>query len=223
MANFQQLAITGYEQQPVPNRFFQPVEHTGHLAVLLPGLNYTAQMPLLYYPAQLLLSLGADVLQVNYDYPVRPGYRSLSEEERDALLHADADAALRAGLAQADYTRLTLLGKSIGTLALGRLLAGSGLPEHTQAVWLTPLLANNHAYADLRQATQHGLFVMGTTDPYYDPARWQELRAQSHTDMVLIEGADHGLNLAGNVPGSVDALGRVMRAMQHFLTDTPLN
>ena len=56
-------------KNPMPdNTFFWQEDKTDHLALILPGLNYTCDMPLLYYSAQFLVAEGADVLQVKYDY-----------------------------------------------------------------------------------------------------------------------------------------------------------
>ncbi len=62
------VKIAGYEQAPVPNTFFRQDGPTDHLALIFPGYGYTPDMPALYYPMALLRDLGADVLQVRYDY-----------------------------------------------------------------------------------------------------------------------------------------------------------
>jgi len=66
------IPISGYNSTTVPNRFFQQTGAARTLAVVLPGLNYTCDMPLLYYPSRLLVEHGADVLQVQADYTLRP-------------------------------------------------------------------------------------------------------------------------------------------------------
>src|SRR5215210_1072785 len=62
------LDIRGHRGDAVPNTFFAQDSETHHLAVVFPGLGYTAHMPVLYYPRRLLLERGADVLLVEYDY-----------------------------------------------------------------------------------------------------------------------------------------------------------
>ena len=61
------LSISGYGDKAVPNRFFQQVGFASELVVLLPGLNYSCDLPLLYYPMRLLVERGADVLQLRTD------------------------------------------------------------------------------------------------------------------------------------------------------------
>lgn len=134
------LEISGYRNQPVPNTFFKQDEETRQVAILLPGWEHTCHMPLLYYPARLLLALGADVLQVEYAYNLRTDFQALPNSERLQWLFTDA-AACSAALTQYTYEQVTLIGKSIGTLAMGHLLTTE--PRLAQAVWLTPLLRND--------------------------------------------------------------------------------
>jgi hypothetical protein len=50
------LDIAGYERATVPNTFIRQQDETARAALILPGLGYTAQMPLLFYVAELLLA-----------------------------------------------------------------------------------------------------------------------------------------------------------------------
>lgn len=219
--NIQQLAINGHDDQPLANTFIQLQAGASHLAVILPGERYTVERPLLYYTTRLLLDTGADVLHVNYDYLNRPNYGTLSEIAREAMLFADADAALNSGLAEGTYTRLTLVGKSLGTRSMSHLLTQADNLPATQAIWLTPLLTSDHVFARLLNIRQHSLHVIGTGDRFYQARRWQELRALPQTDMLLVQDADHSLNLPGDIPASLDILKRVMRGVQHFLSEPP--
>src|SRR5512144_3131343 len=119
------LPILGYNSTDVPNRFFQQTRAARELAVLLPGLNYTCDMPLLYYPARLLVERGADVLQVHADYTL-PAFQSKERVEQVAWLGQDAQAAVQVCMRQRPYERLILIGKSIGTLGLAYLVTQGG-------------------------------------------------------------------------------------------------
>jgi predicted alpha/beta-hydrolase family hydrolase len=125
----------------VPNRFLHTKGASDQLAVLLPGLGYTLDMPLFYYAENLLQERGWHVLRVEYAYNTRPEFQTLPKLERDRWILADTTAAWRAGLSQRTYERVVLIGKSLGTLAMGHLLTLADLPPNVGAVWLTPLLA----------------------------------------------------------------------------------
>jgi predicted alpha/beta-hydrolase family hydrolase len=135
------LPIQGFRDEAVPNRFLRPEGATDHLAILLPGFGYTLDMPLFYYAENLLLERGWDVLRVEYAYNTRPEFQGLTKPERDRWLLEDTTAAWRAGLGRRAYERVVLIGKSLGTLAMGHLLTMADPPLNVGAVWLTPMLA----------------------------------------------------------------------------------
>ena len=113
--------------------------------------------------------------------------------------------------------RLTLIGKSLGTYALGIVVsAGFALPP-TAAVWLTPLIRNEALRRQIREWGGPSLFVIGTNDPHYDPDLVEEVRESTGGEVVTIDGADHILEIAGDLPGSVRAVERVLVAMESFL------
>ncbi len=95
MPNGQQLPIVGYRGETVPNRFVRQKGEADRLAVFLPGLAYTCDMPLFYYATNLLTDAGWDLLRVDYAYHRRADYRNLAEAERLRWLLADATATWR--------------------------------------------------------------------------------------------------------------------------------
>lgn len=212
------LAIAGHRGEPVPNRFLRQDAATDQLAILLPGMGYTLDMPLFYYAENLLTERGADILRVEYAYGRRAEFRDASEEERLRWLLADATAAFRAGLAQGNYRRPTLVGKSLGTLAMGHLLTTEALPAGgTRAVWLTPLLREERLRAQIGRFGGPSLVAIGTADPLHNPAALDALRETTGAEAVVIEGADHGLDVPGDPVASVRGVEHVVRALQRFV------
>ena len=214
MFSIESIDIPGSGGDRVPNTFFRQQGGTGHLAVVLPGLAYTCRSPALYYPTLLLLDgFGADVLWVEYDYFWRPGFSELPEREQDRSLFADAEAALRCALSRGTYERLTLMGKSLGTRAMARLLADDTAPPpgRVEAVWMTPLLSEDSVRERMRERGVRSLAIVGTADPQYAP------EALVGVEHVAIEGADHGLEIRGDAWGSLKALERVLRDIEAFV------
>jgi predicted alpha/beta-hydrolase family hydrolase len=207
------IPISGYAGKTVPNRFFRQEGAARALAVLFPGLNYTCDMPLLFYPMKLLLERGAEVLQVRTDYTM-PAYRSLPPEERAAWLAADARAVVQVARLQGEYARLVLAGKSIGTIALASLVP---LEPQAVTIWLTPLLRNPLVTAAAEQNRGAALFVAGTSDDLYDTAALKRIQAATQTKAELVEGGDHSLEIDGDFFASLRALEQVMQAIAGFL------
>jgi predicted alpha/beta-hydrolase family hydrolase len=217
MATSTTLTIQGYRDEPVPNRFLRPEGAIDHLALLLPGYGYTLDMPLFYYAEKLLLERGWDVLRVEYAYNTRPEFQTLPKSERDRWLLADTTAAWRAGLGQRAYERVVLIGKSLGTLAMGHLLTLADPPPTAGAVWLTPLLSNERLGQQISQYGGPSLFVIGTADPQFDPVVLETLQVATTGEAVVVTNADHGMDIPGDPIASVHAVERVVEALGRFL------
>jgi predicted alpha/beta-hydrolase family hydrolase len=217
MADVTMLSIPGFEDLPVPNRLLRPEEAIDHLAVLLPGFGYTLDMPLFYYAENLLLERGWDVLRVEYAYNQLPEAQVNPQSKLVERLYADATAAWRAGIGQRPYTRVALIGKSLGTLAMGRLLTMEERPGNASAVWLTPMLSIERLREQIAQYGGPSLFVIGTDDPHYDPEVVRAMTEETSGEAVVVEGADHGMDIAGDPVASVRALERIVAAYDRFI------
>jgi predicted alpha/beta-hydrolase family hydrolase len=217
MATATTLTIQGYRDEAVPNRFLRPQGAINHLAVLLPGFGYTLDMPLFYYAQNLLLERGWDVLRVEYAYNTHPEFQTLSEMEQNQWLLADTTAAWRAGLGQQTYDRVVLIGKSLGTLAMGHLLTMADPPPNVGAVWLTPLLAEERLRQQISQYGGPSLFVIGTADPHFDPVVLEKMQVATIGEAVVVRNADHGMDIPGDPIASVRAVERVVEALGRFL------
>lgn len=209
------INIDGHDHQPIPNRFFRHKSGATTLGVLFPGLNYTNDMPLLFYTGKVLRLHGADVLQVNTDYTT-PEFQALSTAERAQRLSSDAQAALQAGLAQRNYNRLVLAGKSIGTLVLSQLIT-SGQYSTALTIWLTPLLRQPQLVTAARQLKNPALFLSGTGDSAFDARVMDQIQAETRAEAIIIPGANHSLEIESDLTGSLAALQEVVQGIDAFL------
>jgi pimeloyl-ACP methyl ester carboxylesterase len=211
------LPIAGHRELPVPNTFFRQGEETDHLAVIFPGRGYTCDMPLLYYTSSLLLGRAADVLLVEYNYNRRMEFDVLPEAAQDRWFQADVAAALAAGIDQRPYRQVTLVGKSLGTRAMGHLLTTDPRLATARAVWLTPLLRDARLRAQITACEQPSLFVLGSADPHYDPALVAEVETATGGQMMVVRDANHSLEIDGDLWQSLAVLEDILRATRMFL------
>lgn len=214
------LDIRGYRDEPVPHTFFRQAGEADHLALVFPGWGYTAHMPLLYYATEALLQVGADVLQLEYAHSRREDFKAAPEAEQARWLFADVSAAYQVGLARHAYRQITLVGKSLGTLAMAHLLTQDTAPVPTQVIWFTPLLHDDDLTGAIEKWRRRSLFVIGAVDPYYDAARLSAMQAATNGETVVVGGANHSLEIPGDVLQSVHVLEHVMEAVQAFLAGT---
>jgi hypothetical protein len=216
---FSSLAVSGHAQAAIPNRFLRQVGESHSLAVLLPGLNYSCDHPLLYYTTYILLEHSFDVLQLRADYNAAE-FQSRSNSEQLRWLAEDATALLNAGLAQRNYSRLILVGKSIGTLTLGALLGNSDAFLDAHTIWFTPLTQYTVVVHGMARAHKKSLYVAGSGDRSFDtgPLRSAPFYA-SHQNLV-IEGADHALQIPGDLPRSLDVMKQIVTEVETFIKST---
>ena len=217
MATATTLTIQGYRDEPVSNRFLRPEGAIDHLALLLPGYGYTLDMPLFYYAEKLLLERGWDVLRVEYAYNTRSEFQTLPKPEWDRWLLTDTTAAWRAGLGHRTYERVVLIGKSLGTLAMGNLLTMVDPHPNVGAVWLTPLLGEERLRQQIQQYGGPSLFVIGTADPHFEPVVLEKMQVATIGEAVVVRNADHGMDIPGDQIASVRAVERVVEALGRFL------
>ena len=72
--SFRRLDIRGYRGKAVQNILFKQDQRANHIALVFPGYGYRCYGPLMYYTHLVLLSLGADVMWVEYAYDMEPDY-----------------------------------------------------------------------------------------------------------------------------------------------------
>ncbi|MDH5508706.1 MAG: hypothetical protein OEZ02_15900 [Anaerolineae bacterium] len=217
MYSEQYLEIAGNQDRPVPNQFFVQDDVSRHLAILLPGLIYPTDMPLMYYPVEQLLYGKADVLCVQYAYSRDEEYKKNSPAERTNRLFEDCTAAYKVGMAQRAYEHILLIGKSLGTLAMGHLLDTQPGLHNAHCLWLTPLLRIESLYNQIIHEKRAGMFVIGTEDGHYDADLLEKAIKATDGQSVVIEGAEHSMEFPGDLQRSLMALQQIMQSVEGFL------
>lgn len=208
------LDVTGYKNQPVPNSMHLQPKAADHLGIILPGYRHTADMPDLHYAGRILLAKGADLLQVEYAYP-KTDFMKRSNPEQSDWIAADVRAACAAGLQKRPYRKITLIGKSLGTLAMGHLLDEREFSA-AACVWSTPILASEWLCSQIKKHRPRSLFIIGTADHFYQPAVLQELVDATKGKALVLEGVHHGLEIEGDILGTLSALRQIVEAVMEF-------
>jgi len=166
--------------------------------VILPGVRYFSQAPLLWFAREAAQAAGWSVREVTERAP--------AGEEPFAWMR---DRAARA-LDLAETGTVAVVGKSLASAAAA-LVGERGLP----AVWLTPLLIRPEVVEALAAVTAPTLAVGGTAD-----ASWTDgppLRPSAALEVLELEGLDHSLQVPGDVGASLDALRQVTERIGAFL------
>jgi len=189
------LSIQTAAGRVLENSFFDAGLSNGWLALVLPGLAYSVDMPLLYYSKLLLLNRSVDVLQL-MPATLSTEFQALDAAGRQEWLRQDVLAGLEAGLAQREYRGILLLGKSIGTIGLALALREAEARLPSVAVWLTPLFREPVVMDAAMTDEGPAFFLCGGADPtYLHDSLDQILKARTKAIACVIPKADHSLEL----------------------------
>ncbi|MFC7370394.1 alpha/beta hydrolase [Fictibacillus iocasae] len=197
-------SITGYKGLDVPYTLLSVSEDASSLAVILPGLGYSAEGPLLHYATGVALHHNCDVLHVNYRYS-SDDYRCFSIQEIDEALQQDSLDVLADVLCSRKYNSYFLIGKSIGTIAMAALLKNEPFSS-AETVWLTPLLHENMVLESMLSTIQDGLVFIGSDDRHYSADAVEKIMNRGRLECTIAEGANHSYEYSGDTMRTIDLL-----------------
>jgi hypothetical protein len=174
------------------------IRHEGdpdRCAVILPGVRYFSQAPLLWFAREVAQAHGWSVVEVDERAP--------QDGDPFGWMLGQAERALDAA---SDAGTVAVIGKSLGTVAATR---WSG-----PAAWLTPLLNRAEIVHALR-ATRAPTLLVGSP---YDPT-WSGGSAPDNPalDVLELPGLDHSLQVSGSPSSSLDALRTVTQRVASWL------
>lgn len=217
MVTITELDFPGYKAQSTLGTFFQHETPAHQLGVIFPGYGYTCDRSLLHYPKQMLLAQGADVLQVNYGFSNKPGFWQSGDQTRALWFGTDALAAMRTVLEKGDYKQITMIGKSLGTLAVGHVAAILPHIARLRGVMFTPLLKNAGLVQQIKTFNGELLLVAGTADSLHDPEALNTIRAERTVEVIEVDGGDHSLENKVDVFESLEVLKGILLRVNQFL------
>ena len=166
-------------------------------AVLLPGVRYFSQAPLLWFAREAAQARGWSAHELSERAP--------ADQDPFDWMRDRASRALDATGARTTV----VIGKSLASAA-APLVAERGLP----AVWLTPLLIRPDVVRALAAASAPGLLVGSLADPSWGDG---ERPANEALEILELDGLDHSLQVEGDPAASLDALRTVTERVGAFL------
>ena len=208
------INIIGSEGFNLKNRFFSFGDDYKGLAIFLPGAGYTCDMPAMYYPRKVLLSEQYDALTVEYSFQSRGLMYNPKEMANSVLI--DAENAVKTVLEEKSYDNFVLVGKSLSTPIISQILLNFHQLSNTKAIYLTPVLSKKFNIIT-SQVKQDSLMIIGTNDDFYKPELINELKKEKEFELMVLEGADHGLEIRNNCMKSIDILKDMCKGIKDFL------
>jgi len=174
------------------------IRHEGdpdRCAVVLPGIRYFSQAPLLWFAREVAQAHGWSVVEVDECAP--------AGEEPFGWMLGQAERALEEARGAAT---VAVIGKSLGTVA--------ATIHHGPAAWLTPLLDRPEIVEALRATAAPTLLVGSPDDPTWGSGTVPENPA---LDVLELPGLDHALQVSGSPSSSLDVLRTVTQRVSSWL------
>jgi dienelactone hydrolase len=210
------LPLKTSDGHPLVHKYYRHEEEPEGLLVTLPGNHYGVDGPLLYHPTKLLWSAGWDTLAITYGFQstaIDFSHELIPDVVRECL------AAISGVASEHEYKRIALVGKSLGAFIVVQLCTMETGLAFSRAIYLTPPLGMPPFDQPLLQSRQPALVALGTEDRFYNSGVLEELKAAGTFDLTLIEGADHGMDVAGDLDASLEAVRKVTRDVVRFIMD----
>lgn len=174
------------------------LQHEGdpsRCAVILPGIRYFSQAPLLWFAREAAQTGAWSVVEVDERAP--------RDREPFDWMRGQAERALEAA---SGAERVVVIGKSLGSVA-ATLVSGP-------AIWLTPLLNQPEVAGAIGSATAPTLLVGSTADPTWAGGAVPD---NASIEVLELERLDHSLQLTADPIASVDVLRDVTARVGAFL------
>ncbi len=183
-------------------------EYSRKLAVILPGIGYHKDKPLLYYSSKLAQKLGYDVISIEYhDMPQKiKGDAAMMKKAAEIAFSQMEEQLKRVDFSE--YDEVVFIGKSIGSVVEASYVAKHGIKA--RQIWYTPVEAT------FQFATSNVLAFIGDADPWSDVDKIKDMAKIAGISLYSYEDCNHSLE-SEDVLRNIEILQEVMK-----LTDTYL-
>lgn len=182
------------------------------LCVLLPGVGYTTDKPLMYYSGKMLKNEGYDCIFIQYANLPTNIKDDKDKKENAFLIALEQTKNQLSEVNWNEYESIVFVGKSIGTIIAAAY--GCDMPEveaEVKYIYLTPL-QQTFDYAK----NSSGIAFHGTSDPWVETETVEKECKDKNIPLFKYENANHSLE-TGNVPVDIEYLSDVMEKIREYL------
>jgi acetyl esterase/lipase len=214
MSELVRLPLKTSDGFPLVHKFYRQEEDPHGLLVTFPGDRYGVDGPLLYYLSEMMWASGWDTLAVTYGFQLT--MEPFSADVIPGLLQ-ECRSAVEEALTQRAYPRICLAGKSLGAGVVAYLCQSEPSLADSRAVFFTPALGTPLFDPILVEIHHPSYIAIGTQDRFYDPEILDTLRASRPFELTVIEGADHSMDILGDIENSILAVKKIVVEVVDFL------
>ncbi len=158
------------------------------LAVLLPGIGYHKDKPLLYFARKLVQSKGYETIDVEYhDLPQKiKGDKAMMKKAAEIAISQTCEQLENVDFAS--YEKVLFIGKSIGTVVVAKYVSDYNI--EAKQVWYTPVEAT------FTFGTEDAVAFIGDDDPWSDLSKVKTAAAYTGINLTIYPACNHSLESA---------------------------
>lgn len=196
------------KKSSVSGEFYSMSSKNKKIAVLFPGVKYSCDKPLLNYAKKSAASLGCDTLCISYTKDLKIG----SIDKKDIYdISGDSLDLINKYLKLKNYENIYFISKSIGTIISG-IISEKLNYENIYNIYLTPV---KYTMPFIKNGIN--LVVTGDKDEFFSEDNVNEIRNYKGTEIHVIKGADHSLEIKGDLDKSLSILKHVIHLCIDFI------
>ncbi len=178
---------------------------SGKLVILFPGIKYSVDCPLLYYPKKKYEAAGYEILPIE-NYEVTDEECSFEDYIKTAVVNVEKRFE---NFDFSVYKEIVFVSKSMGTVVALSLEDRYEIPNVTH-VLLTPIRGT---FPLLTKERNIDLMVSGTEDPLVDLPALTEISQENQLPLTVVEGANHSLEIAGDVERNLGIIREIVEQL----------
>ena len=185
--------------------------NSNKLAILLPGINYSTDRPLMDYSKRLVMEMNYDVLAIDYGFQIaRKCFNK--DTEINIIIHESIEV-LREALKDINkkYEEILIIGKSIGTIVQIHMQKEFNKGINIRNIYLTPIEKT------FELGINKSLVITGTNDTWISKESISKIHNINDVKLVVIEGANHSLNINGDILKSIDVIKSVIKVEKEYI------
>ncbi|HHD2752648.1 TPA: alpha/beta hydrolase [Clostridium perfringens] len=181
------------------------------LCVILPGIGYCLDRSYLDYSKQLAKEIGYDVLEVEYGYQIN---RSEFNIEKEFSIMVSESLEVIDNAIDKEYEEVLIIGKSIGTSVQSFLNKDlSRRFKNIKNIYISPI----NKTLDEFNIESNSLVITGDEDPLLSIANRMNIEKRDDVESFIIEGANHALDIEGNIMKTIDGLKESLEIEREFI------
>lgn len=184
------------------------------IAIIFPGLGYTADKPLLYYGLDVACAAGYDEYRkLSFAAQHNGSIRGNESAMKDAFdeLYIQAEEQL-SDIDWSQYDDIVFMSKSIGTIIASAYAMKHAL-NSVKHVLYTPL---KYTYGN---NPQNAIAFIGSKDAWGDYKEVVALSEKANIPIKVYENCNHSLEIEDDVEGNICRLNDIMQITADFLKE----